>query len=72
MSEFTTIQIDTNVLEELKEIKQHPRQSYNEIINKLVKTYKETEEYDKFLNEIQKERMKALWDNKYDEVWEKA
>ena len=28
--------------------------------------------YDKFLHQIQKPKMKELWDNKEDEDWEKA
>jgi len=27
-------------------------------------------QYDKFLEEIQKPKMKELWDNKEDEAWE--
>ena len=26
---------------------------------------------DKFLHEIQKPKMKELWDNEYDEIWDK-
>ena len=29
-------------------------------------------EYDKFLHQIQKPKMKELWDNEEDEAWEKA
>ncbi len=72
MSDFTTIQVNLEVLEELKEIKQHPRQTYNELIDKLVKSYRKSSEYDMFLEEVQKPMMKKLWDNKADEVWEKA
>lgn len=28
-------------------------------------------EYDKFLEEIQKEKMQELWDNEFDEFWDK-
>ncbi len=30
----------------------------------------EKNQNDKFLHEIQKEKMKEIWDNKYDERWE--
>jgi len=29
-------------------------------------------QYDEFLNKIQQEKMKELWDNKVDEKWENA
>ena len=51
--------------------KQHPRQSYNEVIAGLVKKKAGTQ-YDRYLHEIQKGKMKELWDNKYDEDWERA
>ncbi len=28
-------------------------------------------QYDEFLLKIQQEKMKEIWDNKYDEAWEK-
>ena len=28
--------------------------------------------YDKFLHEIQKSKMKEIWDNKHDEIWEEV
>jgi hypothetical protein len=31
----------------------------------------ETREYDKFLNQIQQNKMKELWDNEEDETWNK-
>jgi len=30
-----------------------------------------TDKYDKFLHKIQQPKMKELWDNPQDEVWEK-
>ena len=32
----------------------------------------ERNQYDTFLNKIQKQKMKELWDNKEDEAWENA
>jgi len=29
-------------------------------------------QYDEFLHKIQQEKMKEIWDNKKDEIWEKA
>ena len=33
---------------------------------------KVNEEYDRFLEEIQRYKMKELWDNEEDEFWDKA
>ena len=71
MNDFTTIQIDRALLEFLRSQKQHPRQSYNEVIVELVKKKAGTQ-YDRYLHEIQKGKMKELWDNRYDEAWERA
>ena len=42
----------------------------NEFVKKEVIKMKERNQLDKFLHEIQKEKMKEVWDNKYDEIWE--
>lgn len=71
----TTIQVDKNVLNSLKGIKQHPRQSYNEVISQLVKNFRTTRkpnQYDEFLHKAQQQKMKELWNNKEDEAWENA
>ncbi|MFX1513014.1 MAG: hypothetical protein ACFFCQ_10540 [Promethearchaeota archaeon] len=69
----TTIQIDKEILTALKELKSHPRQTYNELISNLIKFYRNVSinnQYDEFLHKIQQEKMKELWDNKEDEAWE--
>ena len=71
----TTIQLDKSLVENLKEIKEYPRQTYNELINSMIKIFKNIKkmnQYDKFLHKIQQNKMKELWDNKEDEVWENA
>lgn len=75
MSEYTTIQLDKTIVEELKSIKQYPRETYREIIMNMIKYIKETKnpnQYDEFLHKIQQRKMKELWDNKEDEAWENA
>lgn len=37
-----------------------------------VKRERKSNEYSRFLNKIQREKMKELWDNRFDEEWEKA
>jgi len=71
----TTIQLNKHVLNSLKEIKEHPRQTYEELISNLIKISKRLKmknQYDEFLHKIQKQKMRELWDNKEDEVWENA
>ncbi|MBS3167732.1 hypothetical protein J4216_01265 [Candidatus Woesearchaeota archaeon] len=73
MAESTTIQLDKELLEELKKVKEYPRQTYNELIEKMIKIFKNVKknnQYDEFLHRIQKQKMKELWDNKEDEEWE--
>lgn len=75
MSDVTTIQVKKPVLEELKKVKQYPRQTYSELILELARVYKSCNlknQYDEFLHKIQQEKMSELWDNKEDEAWENA
>ncbi len=70
---ITTLQIDSETLKELKKTKETPRQTYSEIIRKLIKIYKAAKkenQYDEFLHKIQRQKMRELWDNKEDEDWE--
>ena len=71
----TTIQLEKSTVETLKEIRQYSRQTYNDLINTLVKLYKHAKkhnQYDEFLHKIQQPKMKELWDNEEDEAWENA
>tara|TARA_Y100000310_G_scaffold308468_1_gene351593 strand:+ start:1102 stop:1335 length:234 start_codon:yes stop_codon:yes gene_type:complete len=72
---ITTIQLEKSVVKMLQQTKLYPRQTYNEIIVQLVKTFqavKKTNQYDEFLHKIQQQKMRELWDNKEDEYWENA
>ena len=69
----TTIQIDADLLEKLKLLKDYPRQTYSEIIDKMIKIYENTKknnQYDEFLHKIQQQKMKELWNNKEDDDWD--
>lgn len=73
--ETTTIQLKKEVWEGLKNSKEYPRQTYNELIAKMiqiVKTLRKKNQYDEFLHLIQQPKMKELWDNTQDEAWEHA
>ena len=75
MTKHTTIQLEKPVVESLKEVKEYPRQTYNKIIMKMIKVFKNVKkrnQYDEFLHKIQQPKMKELWDNKEDEDWENA
>jgi len=73
MNNASTILLDKKVIELLKKAKEHPRQTYNELIEKITNvfiTLRKRNQYDEFLHKIQQPKMKELWDNKEDEVWE--
>jgi len=73
MNNTSTILLDKNVIEMLKKAKENPRQTYNELLKKVLKIFikmKERNQYDEFLHKIQQEKMRELWDNKEDEEWE--
>ena len=71
----STILLEKKIIEMLKNAREHPRQTYNELIKKMISIFEEVKkrnQYDEFLHKIQKEKMKELWDNKEDEEWEHA
>jgi len=71
----TTIQIERTLVNSLKEVREYPRQTYNDLIKRMVdvfKTIKKRNQYDEFLHKIQQAKMKELWDNKEDEAWQNA
>lgn len=73
MVDTSTILLRKEAIELLKMAKENPRQTYNEIIEKMAKIFiklKERNQYDEFLHKIQQPKMKELWDNKEDEVWD--
>lgn len=75
MGDVTTIQLEKGVVDLLKKNKEYARQSYNDLILDMIKVFgrlKKNNQYDRFLHTIQQAKMKELWDNKEDEVWENA
>ena len=75
MTDVTTIQLDKSVVESLKKNREYPRQTYNELIShmiEIIKNLKKKNQYDEFLHKIQQPKMKELWGNQEDEVWEDA
>lgn len=75
MSTLTTIQLDKSLLKSLQEVREYPRQTYNELLKNIITVYKNVKQknqYDEFLHKIQQAKMKELWNNKEDEAWENA
>ena len=75
MAEHSTILIEKKTISLLKKAREHPRQTYNELLEKMATLFmkmKERNQYDEFLHKVQQEKMKELWDNKKDEEWENA
>lgn len=75
MKAVSTIQLNKKVIEQLKQAKEYPRQTYTELLDKMSKIFivlKQRNQYDEFLHKIQQPKMKELWDNKQDEAWENA
>jgi hypothetical protein len=71
----TTVQIEKSIVDSLKQLKEYPRQTYNEIIKNMIQIFistKKRNQYDEFLHKIQQIKMKELWDNKHDEEWANA
>ena len=75
MTDVSTIQLKKDVIDDLKKAKEYPRQTYNELLEKMSKIFislKERNQYDEFLHKVQQPKMKELWDNKDNEAWENA
>jgi len=71
----TTIMLEKSVVKMLKEAKEYPRQTYSDLVQKMVSTFKNVKmrnQYDEFLHKVQQSKMKELWNNKEDEAWENA
>ena len=73
MNDQSTILLDKETINLLKKAKEDLRQTYNSLLKKMTKNFlelKKRNQYDEFLHKIQQPKMKELWDNKEDEVWE--
>jgi hypothetical protein len=70
--DVTTVQLNKSVVRALKRIKRYPRETYNEVIMNLIKNAEETKEFDKFVQEVQKAKMKELWGEGDYSAWEHA
>lgn len=67
---YTTIMVDKELKDLLDKIK-NDNQSYRELILQITLHYMEENRMQEFVNVAQKKKMKELWDNEYDEIWNK-
>ncbi len=75
MSDVTTVQVKKGTLKKLQEEKEYSRQTYDELIRRMIHVYedaKKRNQYDEFLHKVQQPKMRELWDNPDDEAWEDA
>ncbi|MBI4155149.1 hypothetical protein HY498_03625 [Candidatus Woesearchaeota archaeon] len=75
MGNQTTILLSKETVSLLKKTKEYPRQTYDLLLKHMIRLFNELKkrnQYDEFLHKIQQSKMKELWDNKEDEVWESA
>ncbi|TFG18502.1 MAG: hypothetical protein EU530_09185 [Promethearchaeota archaeon] len=67
----TTIQIDEAIKDRLKNLKIHPREPYSDVISRLLALYHDSkDDYLKLVQRIQERKMKELWDNEDDQIWD--
>jgi len=73
MHNKTTIQLDKTTVHALKDLREYPRQTYNDLLKRMVTVFtalRQRNQYDEFLHKVQQAKMKELWDNPEDEAWE--
>ena len=70
--EITTIQLKKSVVQALKNVKRYPRETYNEIILRLINEAKETEDLGIFVQKAQETKMKEIWSEGDYSGWENA
>ena len=69
----STILLKKDIIDKLKQIREYPKQTYNELIEHMSTVFiavKKKNTYDEFLHKIQQPKMKELWGNREDEAWE--
>ena len=73
VEQSSTVLLRKEVIELLKDAREYPRQTYNELLEKMAVvflTLRKRNQYDEFLHNVQQPKMKEIWDNEVDEAWE--
>ncbi|MFT4250797.1 MAG: hypothetical protein ACMXYD_05540 [Candidatus Woesearchaeota archaeon] len=69
----TTIQISKETRDLLKQAKDYPRQTYDDLLRRLARakaSLRQQNQYDKFLHNVQQVKAQELWDNEEDSFWD--
>ncbi len=67
---YTTIMVDNEVKKLLDILKLHPRESYREELKRILEEYINEKEMKEIIRLSQMKKMKELWENEKDEIWE--
>ena len=70
--EIITIRLNKSVVKALKQIKGYSKETYSEVVLGLIESAREMKEFDKFVQEAQKTKMKELWGDGDYSAWEHA
>ncbi len=69
----STILIEKKLIKDIQKAKDYPRQTYNEILRKMLDLYilfKGVQVDTANIHSLQKSKMSQLWNSKEDEVWD--
>ena len=69
----TTILIDKSLVRDIKKVKDYPRQTYDEILSKMVYVYtifQGTQLETTNIQTLQHSKMAEIWDSKEDDFWD--
>ena len=69
----TTILIDKTLVRDIKKAKDYPRQTYKEILRKMLAVYslfKDIQVDTANIHSLQKSKMTEIWDSKEDDIWD--
>ncbi len=69
---YTTIMVDTEVKKLLDMLKLHPKEPYREELKRILEEYMEEKEIKEIVKWSQLKKMRELWLNEKDEIWEKV
>ena len=67
---YTTIMVDVELKHTLDLLKEHKSESYGEVVRKLATHFVEEKRMLEFAFAAQRKKMKELWDNDADKIWE--
>ena len=66
----STILIEKKLIKDIQKAKDYTRQTYNEILRKMLDLYLLFKGVQVDIATLQKSKMSQLWDSKEDEVWD--